>query len=300
MQRIKGICTAIITPFDKNGDIDEEALRGHVDFLIESGVHNLYPCGTLGEGMSMNVDERKRVAQIIFDQAKGRVKVFVHVGALRPQDAFELAQHAEKIGAAGVGSVTPFYYGLTQKEMYEYFKDLANSVSDDFSVYAYNLPGNTTNDILPETVLELSKTKNIVGIKNTMFDVSRISRLKNTLPEGFQVIIGEDIISLPAFALGADGSVSGFSNMFPETFVKMYNHIQKNEISEAALLQNKINMYCQNWPCFKVSFLKDTLHMRGFKRSYCRAPISKEASKEEYEYLLGIGRKAFKEEGFFG
>ena len=147
MKKMYGITPAMVTHFDEKGSIDFSAMRDHVEFLISKGVHNLYPLGTMGESALMSTEERKTVAERAVEYAGGRAGVFIHVGALRQEDAVELARHAHSIGADGVGAISPYFYHVSQQELYDYYAAISRSVPEDFPIYIYNLPGMTGIDV---------------------------------------------------------------------------------------------------------------------------------------------------------
>lgn len=276
----------MVTPFDSDGKIDFDAMKAHVDFLISRGVSNLYPLGTLGEGILMTLEERKKVAETIVEYAAGRIGVFIHVGSQRTEDAVTLARHAEAIGADGIGAVTPYFYRADQEDMYDYFAAISNSVSEDFPVYMYNLPGVTGNDLKPETVRNLAKRGNIVGIKNTMPSDLRISQLYRCCGKEFSLISGDDTNPFGGLALGAKGVVSGTSNVFPELFVALYKHVQENNLEEAAKAQHRIYQFVDLMKNdYRPCYIKAMMEIRGMKKSFSRAPLKRCCTEEEMQYL---------------
>ncbi|MDD3657008.1 MAG: dihydrodipicolinate synthase family protein [Atribacterota bacterium] len=274
MKRMKNIVVPTITPFDKNGEIDIEGIKVHYDFLIKKGVKDFYILGTTGEVFLMNIEERKKTAELIINHVGDRGNVFVHTGSISTKEACELGQHAEKIGAAGIGAVTPFYFNVSQYEMENYYYSIAESVSESFPVYLYNLPGCTTNDLLPETVSKLAKVENIVGIKNSMSDIFRLSRLIDETPNDFDVIIGSDPIIMPAMLYGAKGSVSGNANVFPEVFLEFYQALKENNYEKAHEKQiaiRHIAMILKDGA--NLAYFKQALVYRGFKQTFTRKPL---------------------------
>lgn len=274
MKRLKGIAPALLTPFDRDGKIDTEALAVHCDFLISAGVDALYVLGTTGEVFLLDVEERKQVAEFVVSHVAGRVPVFVQVGAIPTKVACELAAHAESIGADGVGAITPYYFHVDQRGMKAYYEAIAASVSPSFPVYLYNLPGCTVNDLLPETVQELAGVENIVGIKNSMADVDRLTRLIEVTPEDFDVIMGADTLLYPALISGAKGSVSGNANVFPEAMVGLYKAVMAKDDHRAKRYHGLIRRAAtvlKNGS--NLAYFKQALEFRGFKKTYTRAPL---------------------------
>lgn len=259
MKRMKDLIVPTITPFDEKGEIDPEGIKVHYDFLLNAGVKDFYILGTTGEVFLIDKDERKKVAEMVIKYIGNKGNIFVQIGSMSTKEACELAQHDESIGAAGIGAVTPFYFNVNQQEMENYYLEIAKSVSDDFSVYLYNLPGCTTNDLLPETVSKLAEIENIVGIKNSMSDILRLSQLVDETPVDFDVIIGVDPILMSAILYGAKGSVSGNVNVFPEIFLEFYQALKENNFEKARQKQIAI--------IHIAKVLKDGANLAYFKQA---------------------------------
>ena len=275
MKRMKELVVPTITPFDEEGKIDPEGIKAHFDFLIKAGVRDFYVLGTTGEVFLMDKKERKKVAELIVEYVGDRGNIFVQIGSISTKEACDLARHAESIGAAGIGAVTPFYFNVSQLEMENYYLAIAKSVSADFPVYLYNLPGCTTNDLLPETVSKLAAIENIVGIKNSMKDILRLSQLIDETPDDFDVIIGADPILMPAILYGAKGSVSGNANVFPEIFLEFYQAIKENNFEKARQKQIAIRHIATVLKDgANLAYFKQALSYRGFKPSFTRKPLS--------------------------
>ena len=163
--RLKGIVVPIVTPFDEAGHVDTEALKNLCEFLIEKGVHGLYPCGTTGEAVLLTTEERKLIAKVVVEQTGGRIPVFVHVGAATTGEAVELAKHAVEIGADGIAAVTPFYFGYSQEALIQYYEDPGRGPGRLPRVSVQH-PRLHWNDLLPKSVQYLAeKYPNIIGIK---------------------------------------------------------------------------------------------------------------------------------------
>lgn len=274
MKRMKDLIVPTITPFDEKGEIDKEGIKFHFDFLIKTGVRDFYVLGTTGEVFLMNTEERKIVAELAVEYVGDRGNIFIQVGSISTKEACDLAQHAASIGAAGIGAVTPFYFNVSQLEMENYYLAIAKSVSDDFPVYLYNLPGCTTNDLLPETVSKLAEIKNIVGIKNSMQDILRLNRLVDETPDDFDVIIGADPILMSAILYGAKGSVSGNANVFPEIFLEFYHALKEKNYDKARQKQIAIRYIATVLKDgANLAYFKQALVYRGFKPTFTRKPL---------------------------
>ena len=238
MKKLFGVITAMTTPFTPEGKVDTAALEAQTEFLIQKGVQCLYPCGTTGEMYLMSAEERELVAETVVKKAAGRVTVFIHCGAMTEDETIRLARHAHKIGADGVGVVTPSYFGINPRAMVEYYKRVCASLPEDFSVYVYVIPQLAKNDITAETMEEIAAAcKNVVGVKYSWPDVRRVNEYLRVRGGDFSVVPGADDLFLPCLACGCDGVVSGCSGPFPEAFVAVYKAFQDGDLAAARKAQ---------------------------------------------------------------
>ena len=207
MKTMKGVNVPISCPMTPDQQVDYKSLESLCEYLIDKGVHGLYPNGSTGEMCYLTLEERKKVLETCLKVANGRVQVFSMVGALTTKDTIELAQHAEKVGADGIGVVTPYYFKLDQKELEEYFVRVAQSVSDDFSIYLYGIPQLAVNDITPELAQRVaSRCKNVVGIKYSYPDMPRLMKFMNVNDGKFSVLAGPDDLFFVTLCAGGDGT----------------------------------------------------------------------------------------------
>lgn len=242
MKKLEGVVVPIVTPLTEDDQIDVESLKKLVDYLIEEGVQALYPCGTTGEMMYLNNEERKLVAETVVKQAAGRVTVFVHVGAWNTKDTIELAQHAEKIGADGIGVVTPTFFKMSDQGLIDYFTEVAHSVSESFPVYLYAIPQNAINDINVSVAESCKKANaNIIGIKYSAADMTRIQQLMRVNGGDFSVLTGPDQLFEAVVAMGGDGTISGNAQCIPKHYETVWSYILKDDYKNAAKWQHKTN-----------------------------------------------------------
>src|SRR6266581_325440 len=209
----QGTGTAMVTPFKDDGSVDEKALRRFVDFQIDGRVDILLPCGTTGEGATLDTDETDRVVQIVIEQSRGRVPVIVGAGSNSTAKAVQATKRAKQLGANGVLSVGPYYNKPTQQGYYEHFKAIAEA--EDIPVIVYNVPGRTAGNIEAKTVLRLSEIPNIVAVKESSGNLGQIMDILRDRPPQLRVLAGDDMTALPVVALGGDGVVSVVSNETP-------------------------------------------------------------------------------------
>jgi N-acetylneuraminate lyase/4-hydroxy-tetrahydrodipicolinate synthase len=239
-REVKGIIPPLTTPFTKNGDIYEAGLRRLVEFQIENGTHGLFICGTYGSGPIMSIEERKKVHEIVIDQTKGRITVIAHVGTTSTAQSIELARHAEDEGADCIASVSPYYHRHDERAVVEYFHALTRAVS--LPVYVYNNPKASGVTITPSFLHHLANV-GVQGIKDSGFSFIELTHFMLALEDkpDFIFVVGTEALALPAWMVGAKGSVSGLANAFPELMVKFWNVFQAGRYAEAARLQMRVN-----------------------------------------------------------
>lgn len=284
MKKLFGVITAMVTPFGQDGKVDTDAIRKHVDFLIDGGVNCLYPLGTTGEMHLMTVEERKLVAETVISQNNKRVTAYVHVGAMSQADTIELAKHAYDMGADGIGAVTPAYFKVNDRELEEYYVAVANSVPSDFPVYTYNIPQLSGNDLSPEVLERIVKrAPNVIGIKYSYPDMNRTVHYGRVNNNNFSVVQGADSLMFSVLMLGCDGVVSGCSSVFPEIFSRVYKAYVDGNYKEAAKLQ-KLATYAAEVikGGSNMSYFKEGLKIRGIDMGTMRKPLL-DISPEELE-----------------
>jgi len=208
-----GTGTALVTPFRRDGSLDESTLRALVKRQIAAGINFLVPCGTTGESPTLTHQEHLRVVEIAVELAKGKVPVLAGAGGYNTAEVITLSRELVDLGANGILSVTPYYNKPTQEGLYQHFKAIAEAVS--LPIILYSVQGRTGVNIEPATVGRLSQVENIIGIKEASGNISQMSTILNAVPEDFLVLSGDDAITLPLIALGGRGVISVASNEIP-------------------------------------------------------------------------------------
>ena len=208
-----GTGTALVTPFRRDGSLDETTLRALVKRQIAAGINFLVPCGTTGESPTLTHQEHLRVVEIAVELAKGKVPVLAGAGGYNTAEVITLARELADVGTNGILSVTPYYNKPTQEGLYQHFKAIAETVS--LPIILYSVQGRTGVNIEPVTVGRLSHIENIIGIKEASGNISQMSTILNAVPEDFVVLSGDDAITLPLIALGGRGVISVASNEIP-------------------------------------------------------------------------------------
>jgi len=269
---LRGCGTALVTPFRKDGSVDEAALRRLVQFQLRSGIDFLVPCGTTGETPTLEHGEYVGVIRLVLEEAGGRVPVIVGVGGNHTRKVCDLAAEVEGLGVQAILSVAPYYNRPTQEGMYQHFKAVAEST--DLPVILYNVPGRTASNIEPATVGRLAQIPNIIGIKEACGNIVQQMELLNTVPSTFRVLSGDDALTFPLMALGGKGVICTCSNQIPAQMVKLTHLMLEGKIDEARQL------HFQLLPLMQANFIetnpipvKAGLAMMGMIEEVYRLPM---------------------------
>jgi 4-hydroxy-tetrahydrodipicolinate synthase len=237
---LRGCATALVTPFDSSGAIDEARLRALVEYQIAGGIQMLVPCGTTGETVTMTEEEDRRVIEITIEAAKGRARVIAGTGSNATDAAIKYSRAARALGADAVLVVAPYYNKPTQAGLYAHFRAVAESVAQT-PVVIYNVPGRTGSNIAAETTLRLARdVENIVGVKEASGDLAQIMAILRERPTHFRVLSGDDAVTYPLIALGADGLISVASNEAPALMSRMVNLALGGDWDAARALHYKL------------------------------------------------------------
>jgi 4-hydroxy-tetrahydrodipicolinate synthase len=249
---MRGCATALVTPFKTDGSIDEERMRALVDRQINGGVKLLVPCGTTGESATMTEEEDARVIGMTIDVARGRAKVIAGAGSNSTASAIDYSKRARDLGADALLQVAPWYNKPTQEGLYAHFHAIAQAVPD-VPIMLYNVPGRTSSNIAAQTTLRLARDcENIVAVKEASGNLSQIMEILRERPKGFAVLSGDDAVTLPLIALGAEGIVSVASNEIPDLMSQMANLALDGKWDEARALHYRI------LPLMEVNFIESS------------------------------------------
>ena len=235
---LKGCGTALVTPFNEDLSIDEDALRRFVDFQIGEGIDFLVPCGTTGESATLTDAEQRRVVQIVFEQARGRVPIIAGAGGNNTAHVIKLAREYERMGVQGLLSVSPYYNKPMQEGLYQHFKAIAEATS--LPIIVYNVPPRTNVNILPDTIVRLAEIPNIIGVKEASGDISQIAEIISRVAAPFKVFSGDDSMTLPLIAVGGVGLISVASNGAPAKMTALTKACLENNWDEARLLNREL------------------------------------------------------------
>ena len=232
--RLKGCGTALVTPFAKDGSLDEPALRKLVDWQIEQGIHFLVACGSTGEAATMTSAEHRRVVEITVEQAKGRVPIVAGAGSNDTAKAVSLSREMQAAGATHLLHVSPMYNKPPQRGIVEHFKRIADAT--DLPIIVYNVPGRTGSNIEAKTTLTLAKIDHIVAVKEASGNLSQITDILRDRPDDFSVLSGDDELTLAIMAAGGDGVISVISNATPKTMSQLCEVASRGDFAAARKL----------------------------------------------------------------
>ena len=233
----QGCGTALVTPFRKDGSLDEAALRSLVKRQIAGGVNFLVPCGTTGESPTLTRKEHLRVVELTLEEAKGKVPVLAGAGGYNTQEVIELAGELESLGADGILSVTPYYNKPTQEGLYLHYRAIAASVK--IPIIVYSVQGRTGVNVEPATLARLAAIDNIIGVKEASGNINQIGAVINQTPEKFLVLSGDDSMTLPLMALGGDGIISVAGNEIPGEMTRLAQLCLKGDFATARELHHR-------------------------------------------------------------
>lgn len=271
-----GVIVPLLTPMDQQGEqVDEGALRAHVAWLIDKGVHGLMPCGTTGEGPLLTVDERRQILEVVVEAAGGRVPVIAHAGAATTRETIALARHAQACGVAAISVVTPYYFRLPDAALIEHYCRVAAAVADT-PLFLYNIPqctGNTINRAAAEAILR--RAPNVIGIKDSSGQFDSLTSFLGLAGGRFQVVCGPDGLVLRALQAGACASVSGNANVVPEVVVGLVEAFYRGDLAEATRQQGLLDGARQAMgDGGYLALNKAMLELRGLRMGGVRSPLA--------------------------
>lgn len=269
---LNGSGTAMITPMNRDGTVNEEQLRRLVDFQEENGIDMLLPCGSTGEAATLTTEEHLKVIEIVVDQAR-KAKVVAGAGSNCTREAVELTKKASDLGADGILSISPYYVKPTQDGIYLHYKAIAEAT--DLPVIVYNIPGRTGSNITPETELRMAEIANIAGVKEASGNIEQIQKIIAGRPKDFVVLSGDDAMTFDVMCSGGDGVFSVVSNFLPKQVSQMVDYLKNGKRNEARDLHEKL------MPIFKGAFIESNpipakyiMSKLGFGSEVPRLPLT--------------------------
>ncbi|UTR15044.1 4-hydroxy-tetrahydrodipicolinate synthase [Salipaludibacillus sp. LMS25] len=266
------VLTAMVTPFDFKGNIDFKKMNRLMDYLIENGTEGVIVGGTTGESATLSMEEKSALYEHAVKAAAGRIPVIAGTGMNDTYATAELTVKAEKLGVDGIMLVSPYYNKPSQRGLYEHFKTIAEKTS--LPVMLYNIPGRCVVNLLPETVVALSKIHNITSIKEASGDLDQMTTIISETPKDFQVFSGDDSLTLPSMAIGADGIVSVSSHIVGNDMQQMIKALKSGDMVTASTIHQKL------LPVMKSLFIapnpspvKTALQIKGLDVGGVRLPL---------------------------
>ncbi len=292
MDNMRGIYSALLVSFDKEGNINEKGLREIIRYNIDKcKVDGLYVGGSTGENFMLSTDEKKKIFDIAIDEAKGKVKLIAQVGSVNLKEAVELAKYVTDLGYNAISAVTPFYYKFDFEEIKNYYETIVNSV--DNKLIIYSIPFLTGVNMSLEQFAELFKNEKIIGVKFTAADFYLLERIRKRFKDKL-IFAGFDEMLLPAAVLGIDGAIGSTFNINGIRARKILESAQNGDIKTALDIQHTTNDLITdilNNGIYQT--IKLVLEEQGVDAGYCRKPL-KEPTKEMIEKAKEINKKYFK------
>ena len=270
--RLRGCGTALVTPWKKDGSLDETALRALVDWQIAEGIHFLVPCGSTGEAVTMTPQEHRRVVEITVEQAKGRVPIVAGAGSNDTAKAVAMSKEMKAAGATHLLHVSPMYNKPPQRGIIAHFEKIAQAT--DLPIVVYNVPGRTGSNIEAKTTLTLAKIRNIAAVKEASGNLGQIVDILKDRPQSLSVLSGDDEMTHPVMTAGGDGVISVVSNATPKLMAQLCNAAIKGDVERARKL------HFQLLPWMRAAFVesnplpvKAAMAMLGKMENNLRLPL---------------------------
>ncbi len=283
---IPGLLTAMVTPYQEDLSVDYLRAAQLAEYLCDHGSEALVVCGTTGESPVLKPEEKLKLFSVVKERVGGRVPVWAGTGSNDTRATVELSQEADKLGVDGIMLVTPYYNKPTQEGLYRHFKTIAERVQ--LPVMLYNVPGRTSSNLLPETIARLAEISNIRAVKEASGNMDQVSLLKSLLPDEVVIYSGDDSLTLPLMAIGAQGVVSIASHIVGPEIRTMVDAFKRGELETAR------RIHLDLFPIFKGLFVctnpipvKEALNMMGEGVGGFRPPLC-EASESEREFIRNL------------
>lgn len=236
--KFTGVGTALITPFTRSGALDEAAVRRLARRQIDLGTHFLVPCGTTGEVPTLSADERRRVVEIVVDEAQGAVPVLAGAGGYDTHEVAHAAKEMQAAGADGLLSVTPYYNRPTPEGLFAHYSVIADATP--LPIVVYNVPGRTGCNVDAPTLAKLATIPTIVGVKEASGNMSQMADIVRAVPDDFLVLSGDDAVTVPLMAIGGRGIISVCSNQIPREMADMVEAAERGDFAAARRIHQRI------------------------------------------------------------
>lgn len=273
MIELKGIITAMVTPFTETGEINQVSTKQLVNRLIDKGVSGLFILGTNGEFHVMTRTEKLAFAELVIKETAGRVPVYVGTGGNSTSEVISLSNEMANLGADALSVISPYFVGLSEAEVTQHYLKIADKVK--VPIILYNIPKNTGINISPETVSQLAQHPNVIGMKDSSGDLENLeSYIKVTKDQTFDVLVGSDSLILKALTVGATGAVAATSNVLTTNDIAIYDNWKNGNLAEAQKMQDSIEEFRRILKLGTLpSVLKASITQLGIDVGDARLPV---------------------------
>jgi len=286
-KQFTGCGTAMVTPFRRDGSVDEAAVTRLAKRQIDAGIHFLVPCGTTGEVPTLTDEEQVRIVELIVAEAKGRVPVLAGAGGYNTREVIDAGMRMKAAGANGLLSVTPYYNKPTPEGLYQHYKAIGDAVG--LPIVVYNVPGRTGCNVDPATLARLASIPQVVAVKEASGNMAQMAEICGSVPDDFIVLSGDDALTLPLMAIGGRGIISVASNEIPAEMSRMVELAERGDFAAARALHTRL------LPLLMVNFIesnpipvKSAMASMGLLEEIYRLPMvpPRPASKQKIEAVL--------------
>ena len=283
MNKLNGVITALMTVADKEGKLDIEATVAYAKHCVEGGVDGLFVSGTNGEGINFSLEARMQLAKTLIAEVGDKVDVCIQTGASRLEDTITLTKAAYEMGAHSAAIITPAFVSYEDEELYDYYCAVSACVPKDFTLYMYNIPPRTGNDIKPALAKRIFEDcENIVGMKASFCDLQ--CSLEFLSIDGMRLLQGSDVYQLEFLAMGCDGIISGLSGIYPVPFVKVKEAWEKGDLELARKWQMVCFDVCKLAQGGNVRVMQTIMHLKGYRST--ESKYSRVQAKEELKAAI--------------
>ena len=289
---LKGVIIPMLTPFKANEELDEGALRSYTSWLIEKGVHGLFPNSSMGEFPKLSVEERKRVIDIVVDEANGKIPVLPGTGDVSTKITMVLTKHAKDAGADVAIIVTPYYCQPSEDALYDHYKSISDELN--FPIAVYDIPEATGYSVRPELVARLAEIENVVAMKDSSSDMTKFIRELRLVGDKITVLQGSEYLFVPSLIMGAPGGILGIASACPSFTVQIYETFVKGDVKKAVKMQMKLVRLIDRFAEYDfIVAVMQAIGIRGVPFGRGRRPrglATKEQEKEIREILSNFDR----------
>jgi 4-hydroxy-tetrahydrodipicolinate synthase len=277
----------MVTPFKRDGSLDEAGVSRLAKRQVDAGVHFLVPCGTTGEVPTLTDEEQVRIVELVVAEAKGRVPVLAGAGGYNTHEVIEAGKRMKTAGAAGLLSVTPYYNKPSAEGLYQHYKAIGDAVG--LPIVVYNVPGRTGCNVDPATLVRLGSIPQVVGVKEASGNITQMAEICGSVPDDFIVLSGDDALTLPLMAIGGRGIISVASNEIPSEMSRMVELAEQGDFAGARALHKRL------LPLLMVNFIesnpipvKSAMASMGLLDEVYRLPMvpPRPASKQKIDAVL--------------